>query len=141
MLALSLAARRHGYAVLNWHYRSTRATIDAHAAAFVREVLPRLQRAPRVHFVTRRTNSGRAVSPPPSRRHLPLGVIAGSRSHIPLFNAWMHHAPNDGVVAFERTKVAGMQDFLVLHRTHTTLPWSPHAIAAAFRFLREGRLG
>jgi hypothetical protein len=33
-----------------------------------------------------------------------------------------------------------MQDFLVLHRTHTALPWAPDAIGATFRFLEEGRL-
>ncbi len=66
-------------------------------------------------------------------------MIAGSRSHIPLFAAWMQHVPNDGVVAVERTKVAGMRDFLVLPRTHTMLPWSADAIDAAFRFLAEGR--
>jgi len=67
-----------------------------------------------------------------------LGVIAGSRSHIPLFDRWMERAPNDGVVAVNRTRVEGMRDFLVLHRTHTTLPWSPDAIHAAFDFLERG---
>ncbi len=52
MLACSLAARRRGYRVVNWHYRSTRSTIAGHAEAFARDVLPRLRRAPRVHFVT-----------------------------------------------------------------------------------------
>jgi pimeloyl-ACP methyl ester carboxylesterase len=190
MLAFSLAARRRGYRVLNWHYRSTRSTIAGHAAAFAREVLPRLRRAPRVHFVTHSLggivvrhllatpplpNLGRVVmlAPPnggsevadvlqrsrlvsrcviPARElgtrgvpamlpavDFPLGVIAGSRSHIPLFAAWMHHVPNDGVVAVERTKVTGMRDFLVLPRTHTMLPWSADAVEAAFRFLAEGR--
>ena len=69
----------------------------------------------------------------------PLGVIAGSRSHIPLFSRWMGHAPNDGVVAVERTKLAGMSDFLVLKRTHTFLPWAPDAIAQTLRFLEKGR--
>ncbi len=68
-----------------------------------------------------------------------LGVIAGSRSHIPLFDRWMHRVPNDGVVAVDRTKLDGMRDFLVLHRTHTTLPWAPDAIRAAFTFLESGR--
>jgi alpha-beta hydrolase superfamily lysophospholipase len=67
-----------------------------------------------------------------------LGVIAGSRSHIPLFDRWMQRVPNDGVVAVERTKVKGMRDFLVLRRTHTTLPWAPDAIRAAFAFLEHG---
>jgi pimeloyl-ACP methyl ester carboxylesterase len=188
MLALSLAARCRGYAVINWHYRSTRATIAEHAARFAREVAPRLSPAPRVHFVTHSLggiivrqflathtlpNLGRVVmlAPPnggsevadvlqrsrlvdclviPARElgthgvpttlpavDFPLAVIAGSRSHIPLFSAWMHHAPNDGVVALERTKVAGMRELVVLPRTHTMLPWSPDAIAATMRFLAD----
>lgn len=68
----------------------------------------------------------------------PVGVIAGSRSHIPLFARWMHHVPNDGVVAVERTKLDGMTDFVVLPRTHTFLPWSPDAIRQTFAFLEDG---
>lgn len=69
----------------------------------------------------------------------PVGVIAGSRSHIPLFSRWMNHVPNDGVVAVERTKLAGMTDFIVLRRTHTMLPWSRDALAHVFGFLENGR--
>ena len=69
----------------------------------------------------------------------PVGVIAGSRSHIPLFARWMNGVPNDGVVAVERTKLAGMTDFVVLPRTHTFLPWSPDAIRQTFGFLEKGR--
>jgi pimeloyl-ACP methyl ester carboxylesterase len=186
MLALAVAARRRGYRVINWHYRSACATIGAHAAAFARDVAPRLTSAPRVHFVTHSLggivvrhflsthplpNLGRVVmlAPPnggsevadvlhrwvrPARelgtgaasvpRALPradfaVGVIAGSRSHIPLFSRWMHDVPNDGVVAVERTRLEGMRDFVVLHRTHTTLPWSRDAIEETFRFVETGR--
>lgn len=186
MLALSLAARCRGYRVINWHYRSTRASIAEHASRFAREVLPLLSPAPRVHFITHSLggiivrqllathplpNLGRVVmlAPPnggsevadvlqrsrlisllikPARElgtdglpatlpavDYPVAVIAGTRSHIPLFSAWMHHAPNDGVVALERTKVAGMRAFVVLPRTHTMLPWAPDAIRAAMRFI------
>jgi hypothetical protein len=68
-----------------------------------------------------------------------VGVIAGSRSHIPLFSRWMNHVPNDGVVAVERTKLAGMTDFIVLPRTHTMLPWSCDARTQVFEFLENGR--
>jgi pimeloyl-ACP methyl ester carboxylesterase len=190
MLALSLAARRRGYRVINWRYRSTRHTIAQHADAFARDAVPRLAHAQRVHFVTHSLggiivrqflathalpNLGRVVmlAPPnggsevadvlqrsrfvacavtPVRElgtnslttALPpatfsLGVIAGSRSHIPLFSRWMHDVPNDGVVAVDRTRLAGMRDFVVLHRTHTMLPWSPDAIGETFRYLEEGR--
>ena len=70
----------------------------------------------------------------------PCAVIAGSRSHIPLFARWMNDVPNDGVVAVERTKLANMTDFIVLERTHTFLPWSPDAIRHALTFLAHGRL-
>jgi triacylglycerol lipase len=74
----------------------------------------------------------------PSAR-FPVGVIAGSRSHIPLFDRWMDGVPNDGVVAVERTRLDGMTDFLELPHTHTFLPWAPEAIRAAFRFLETSR--
>lgn len=188
MSALWVAARRRGYRVINWHYRSALGTIAEHAEAFARDVVPRIEQADRVHFVTHSLggiiirqflatntlpNLGRVVmlAPPNggsevadvlqqtclSRAVVPLrelgtaamsvlpgvtypvGVIAGSRSHIPLFSRWMDHVPNDGVVAVERTKLAGMTDFIVLHRTHTMLPWSRDALAQVFRFLEEGR--
>jgi triacylglycerol lipase len=192
MTALWLAARRRGYRVINWHYRSATGSIAEHAQALARDVLPRVADAPRVHFVTHSLggiivrqllntqslpNLGRVVmlAPPNGgsevadvlqRSHLltrcvvpagelgtsaasvpvtlpaatfPLGVIAGSRSHIRLFSRWMNDVPNDGVVAVERTKLEGMTDFIVLHRTHTLLPWAPDALAQAFRFLEQGR--
>lgn len=48
MMALWLAARRRGYRVINWHYRSTHGGIASHAEAFARDVAPRLAGAPRV---------------------------------------------------------------------------------------------
>jgi triacylglycerol lipase len=192
MMALWLAARHRGYRVINWHYRSTTASIAEHADAFAREVAPRLIAAPRVHFVTHSLggiivrqflsshtlpNLGRIVmlAPPnggsevadvlqhseiitrfvtPARElgtgttsvprslppaTFPVGVIAGSRSHIRIFSHWMDDVPNDGVVAVERTKLAGMSDFLVLRRTHTMLPFAPDALAQVFRFIEDGR--
>ncbi|HEX8172370.1 MAG TPA: alpha/beta fold hydrolase [Thermoanaerobaculia bacterium] len=65
-----------------------------------------------------------------------VGVIAGSRKHLPL--RWIEGA-SDGVVAVERTKLDGMRDFLVLRRTHTFLPWSRDAIAQTFAFLERER--
>jgi triacylglycerol lipase len=188
MSALWFAARRRGYRVINWHYRSTMHGIAHHAEAFARDVTPRLTEAPRVHFVTHSlggiivrqflashtlSNLGRVVmlAPPnggsevadvmqrvvtfaaPVRElgtsetsvprtlppaTFPLGVIAGSRSHIPPFSRWIN-APNDGVVAVERTKLEGMSDFIVLHRTHTMLPWSADSLAQVFAFLERGK--
>jgi triacylglycerol lipase len=189
MVPLAVAARCRGYHVVNWRYRSNVRTIGENAAAFARDVAPRLRSATAVHFVTHSLggiivrqflathalpNLGRVVmlAPPnggsevadvlqemlravkplrelgtgstsvprslPAAR-FPLGVIAGSRSHIPLFSRWMDRVPNDGVVTVERTRLAGMQDFLVLHRTHTFLPWSLDAITQAYHFLETGR--
>lgn len=73
------------------------------------------------------------------RADYPVAVIAGSRSHIPLFARWMDRVPNDGVVAVERTKLANMTDFIVLRRTHTFLPWAPDAIRHAMAFIERGR--
>jgi len=189
MLAVSVAARLRGYRVINWHYRSAFRSIAEHAQTFAREVLPRIENAPNVHFVTHSLggiivrrflathtlpNLGRVVmlAPPNGGSEVadvlqhsallarcvvplrelgtaamealpavtyPVGVIAGSRSHIPLFSRWMNHVPNDGVVAVERTKLPGMADFIVLQRTHTMLPWSRDALAHVFGFLRDGR--
>lgn len=73
------------------------------------------------------------------RADFEVGVIAGARSHIPLFSRWMHDVPNDGVVAVERTKLAGMKDFVVMQRTHTFLPVAPDAIGQALHFIEKGR--
>jgi triacylglycerol lipase len=78
------------------------------------------------------------IAPSLPAPRVPVGVIAGSRSHIPLFARWMNGAPNDGVVAVERTRVPNMRDFLVLRRTHTFLPWSRLAISQALHFIERG---
>ena len=187
MVPIALAARRRGYRVINWRYRSTRRSIAGHVDAFARDVAPRLANAPRVHFITHSLggiivrhflaahplpNLGRVVmlAPPnggsevadrlepalgcvmkplrelrteaarafPSANY-PVAVIAGSRSHIPLFSQWMNRVPNDGVVSVERTRLANMTDFVVLRHTHTFLPWAPDAIRHAMAFIEQGR--
>ncbi|MBS0663847.1 MAG: alpha/beta fold hydrolase [Verrucomicrobia bacterium] len=67
-----------------------------------------------------------------------LGVIAGDRSLNPLFSAWIG-APNDGKVAVERTKLAGMADFIIVHHSHTWLQWCDDTFAQVRAFLRTGR--
>ncbi|GAK59062.1 hypothetical protein U27_06038 [Candidatus Vecturithrix granuli] len=67
-----------------------------------------------------------------------LGVIAGNRSLEP-FHSMMIQGPDDGKVAVERTKVAGMQDFLVLPHTHTFLMRNRDALQQAEYFLRTGK--
>lgn len=65
------------------------------------------------------------------------GIIAGDRS-INWINSAMIPGPDDGKVAVERTKVAGMKEHLVLHSTHPTLLIHAPAIEATLRFLKNG---
>ena len=67
-----------------------------------------------------------------------LGIIAGDRSANPLLSSRVPK-PNDGKVSVISTRLAGMQDFVVLHHTHTWLPCSQDAIRAAVQFLQTGR--
>lgn len=66
-----------------------------------------------------------------------LGVIAGRRS-INWINSTMIPGPDDGKVAVERTKVAGMRDHLVLPVSHPFLMRDRRAIAACLQFLATG---
>jgi pimeloyl-ACP methyl ester carboxylesterase len=52
MWALEMAARKRGYDVINWGYRSTRDSVAAHVHVMQRDLAPRLADAGTVHFVT-----------------------------------------------------------------------------------------
>ena len=67
-----------------------------------------------------------------------LGVIAGDRSLNPLFSAWIK-GPDDGKVSVAATQIDGMQDFLVLHHSHTWMAWRRDAVKATLTFLESGR--
>jgi pimeloyl-ACP methyl ester carboxylesterase len=69
--------------------------------------------------------------------HFQCGVIAGDRSLNPLLSALLPGA-NDGKVAVESTKIEGMQDFLVLHSTHTWLMWRERTLRQTVCFLESG---
>ena len=64
-----------------------------------------------------------------------LGVIAGDRSLNPLFSAWIPGA-DDGKVSVRSTEISGMQDFLVVHHSHTWMAWSANVSSAVAQFLR-----
>jgi triacylglycerol lipase len=67
-----------------------------------------------------------------------LGVIAGDRSLNPLFSAIIP-GTDDGKVSVANTRLEGMSDFVVLHASHTWLPWRRSVGKATARFLESGQ--
>jgi hypothetical protein len=66
-----------------------------------------------------------------------LGVIAGDRSINPL-NSLRIPGPDDGKVSVERTKVQGMKDFLLVHKTHTFMMRDKTVLTQINHFLQTG---
>ncbi|PID56581.1 alpha/beta hydrolase [candidate division KSB3 bacterium] len=66
-----------------------------------------------------------------------LGVIAGDKS-FEFVHSYIIPGADDGKVAVERAKVAGMRDFLLVHKTHTFIMKDRDVLRQAEQFLRTG---
>ncbi len=67
----------------------------------------------------------------------PVGIIAGTRSYNPIFSPLLPQA-DDGRVALDATRLAGMRDYLVLPYAHNQLLGAPETARQAIHFLRRG---
>lgn len=66
-----------------------------------------------------------------------LGVIAGNRSVNPIFSVLLG-GPNDGMVRVDRTRAAGMRDFLVVPHSHPMLLLRRRVAEQTIHFLEHG---
>ena len=65
---------------------------------------------------------------------VPFGIIAGDKGQHLTFNE-----ANDGVVTVASTKLEGMQDWIVVHHTHTFMMNSRDTAEYCVNFLKTGR--
>ncbi len=86
-------------------------------------------------------DSGQKLSDEEFYQSLPIpgvefGVLAGDKGRNIGFQA-----PNDGIVAVEATRLSGMKDFAVVHRTHSFIMNSQEVFRLSRRFLETGSFG
>ena len=70
--------------------------------------------------------------------NFPVGIIAGNRS-INWINSLLIPGCDDGKVSIERTKLAGMNDHIVIHATHPFIMKNAEAIRQTLAFLKTGK--
>jgi pimeloyl-ACP methyl ester carboxylesterase len=70
--------------------------------------------------------------------NFPVGVIAGTRS-INWINSILIPGPDDGKVSVERTRLAGMTDWIAIPTTHPFMMRNKTAMAQTVAFLRTGK--
>jgi len=70
--------------------------------------------------------------------HFQLGVIAGDRTLNP-FYSWFLPGADDGKVSVASTRLEGMDDFLVVHSSHTYLSWRKQVVEACVEFVANGK--
>lgn len=69
-----------------------------------------------------------------------LGVIAGDSTLNPFYSMFIP-GPDDGKVSVASTRLEGMDDFLIVHYSHTYLPWRKQVVKACVHFIEEGQFG
>ena len=70
--------------------------------------------------------------------NFPVGVIAGTRS-INWINSLLIPGPDDGKVSVERTKLAGMTDWIAIPATHPFIMRNKTAMTQTIAFLQTGK--
>jgi triacylglycerol lipase len=66
-----------------------------------------------------------------------VGIIAGDRT-INLILSTAFEGPNDGKVAVKDTKLEGMKDFIVVHRSHPFIMQGDEVIDQVLHFIQQG---
>ena len=69
--------------------------------------------------------------------HYEVGIIAGDYTINPILSTSFDE-PNDGKVSVEDTKLEGMKDFLVVHRSHPFIMQGGEVIEQIKYFLKSG---
>lgn len=68
----------------------------------------------------------------------PVGIIAGDRPINPI--GWLlFEGKHDGTVSVASTRLDGMTDFLLVHRSHTFIMNAPEVAEQTIHFLRHAK--